>query len=236
MEAHRVDELIAGQALHALSADDERELEERLRRSQRAREELASFEETAAALAYMVEAPAPPARLRERILEQVRTPEQPSKVVPLRRRWVTPALGAVAAAAAGIAIGLGIWGSDVSSSLSDERDASARRDEVLALFAQAGSNSFALDGATGTLVVARSGQAGLVLRGLGEAPAGKTYQVWVIEGDTPASAGLFGGGDAESIVPLTRPVPEGATVAVTIEDAGGVDAPTTQPIVVAPTV
>jgi anti-sigma-K factor RskA len=235
MEADRVDELIAGYALHALSEEDERELEEHLRRSPEARERLTSVEEAAAALAFGVDAPPPPPALRERILELARAEERPRNVVPLRRRWVTPALGAAAAVAAGVAIGLGVWGSNVSSSLSDERAAVARQDEVLALFAEPGASKFDVSGATGTLVVAPGGEAALVLSGLEPAPAGKTYEVWVIEGETPAPAGLFAGGD-ESIVRLTRPVTPGATVAVTLEPAGGVDAPTTQPFALAPTV
>lgn len=234
MEADRVDELIAGHALHALSEEDERELEEHLRRSSQARERLTAFEEAAAALAYDVDAPAPPPALRDRILEQARAAERPATVVPLRRRWVAPALGAAAALAAGVAIGLGIWGSGVSSSLSKERAAAARQDEALALFAEPGSSRFDVSGATGTLVVAPGGEAALVLTGLDPAPAGKTYEVWVIEDETPAAAGLFVGG-GRSVVPLTRPVPAGATVAVTVEDAGGVDAPTGQPVVVAAT-
>ena len=237
MEPERVDELIAGHALRALSPEDERELEEHLRRSPEAREQLATLEETAAALAFAVESPAPPASLRERILAEASTdaPEQ-SNVVPFRRRAVVPILGAAAAVAAGVAIGLGVWGSSLSSSLDEERAAGARQDEVLALFAEQSSERFPVSGANGTLVVADDGQAGLVLSGFEAAPAGKTWEVWVIEGDTPAPAGLFVGGGGESVVPLTRPVPAGATVAVTLEAAGGVDQPTSDPVLVAPTV
>jgi anti-sigma-K factor RskA len=236
MEPERIDELIAGYALGALSADDERELEEHLRRSPDAREHLAALEETAATLAYGVETPLPPPRLRERILEQAR-PAPASNVVSLpRRRWLVPALATVAAAAAGVAIGLGIWGSDLSGSLSDEQAAAAKQSELIALFARPDASRYEVDGATGTLVVAQGGQAGLVLSGLGPAPAGKTYQAWVIEDDNVQSAGLFSGGNGQSVVPLTRPVPAGATVAVTIEQAGGADAPTQQPTIVAPTV
>jgi anti-sigma-K factor RskA len=49
----------------------------------------------------------------------------------------------------------------------------------------------------------------------------------VIEGDAaPEPAGLFPGGGAQTAFALTEAVPEGATVAVTIEPAGGVNAPT----------
>ncbi len=236
MESERVDELIAGYALDALSEEDERELEEHLRRSPEAREQLSALQEAASALAYGVESPVPRPHLRERLLEETRAEEE-SNVVPLRRRWIVPALGAAAAVAAGVAIGLGIWGSGLSGDLADERSAAADQSEILALVSDPGSRNYRVDGANGTLVVAPGGQAGLVLSGLEQAPAGKTYQAWVIGADgRPVSAGLFAGGGAQAVVPLEQPVPAGATVAVTVEEAGGAEQPTTDPFVVAPTV
>jgi anti-sigma-K factor RskA len=61
------------------------------------------------------------------------------------------------------------------------------------------------------------------------APAGKTYEAWVIQGDRPVPAGTFAGG-GQVAFPLTRKVPDGAIVAVTLERAGGVEQPTTDPV------
>jgi anti-sigma-K factor RskA len=73
-----------------------------------------------------------------------------------------------------------------------------------------------------------------VLRDLERAPEGKTYEVWVIEGsEAPQPAGLFEGGGDTSVVKVGRPVPDGAVVAVTVEQAGGAGQPTTDPFVVA---
>jgi anti-sigma-K factor RskA len=234
MESDGIHELTAAYALSALDPDDERGYEEHLRHCAQCREELSSVQEAAAALAYAVDTPAPPARLRERILTQSRA--ERSNVVPLRRRFTLPSLAAAAAAAAGVAIGLGVWGSSLSGTLDDERDARSATEQVLALFAEPDASNFPVSGADGTLVVARNGQAGLVLTGLAEAPEGKTYEIWVIEGETPKPAGLFTGGGARSVVPLTLPVPAGATVAVTLEQAGGAELPTTDPFLLAPTV
>ena len=67
------------------------------------------------------------------------------------------------------------------------------------------------------------------------APDGKTYEAWVIpKGKAPIPAGLFSGGDSAT-VHLRGTVPQGATVAVTIERPGGARAPTTAPIVSAQT-
>jgi anti-sigma-K factor RskA len=52
----------------------------------------------------------------------------------------------------------------------------------------------------------------------------------VIEDGTPLPAGLFEGGERTAVA-LTRPVRGGAVVAVTLEPAGGVAAPTGDPLV-----
>jgi len=75
-------------------------------------------------------------------------------------------------------------------------------------------------------VLTPDGDAALIVNGLAPPPAGKTYEAWVIQDDTPQPAGIFSGGGTQTAFALTRAVPEGATVAVTIEPAGGVDAPT----------
>jgi anti-sigma-K factor RskA len=82
----------------------------------------------------------------------------------------------------------------------------------------------------GRLVVAPGGQAVMVVDGLAAAPSGKTYEVWVIRGTTPRRAGLFAGG-GRSVVAVDGTVPQDAVVAVTLERSGGVDAPTTTPLV-----
>jgi anti-sigma-K factor RskA len=85
-----------------------------------------------------------------------------------------------------------------------------------------------------TVVVGANGRATLNVSGLADAPGGKTYEAWVIPaGKAPRPAGLFSSGT--SAVRLRGTVPKHAVVAVTIERAGGVDAPTTQPVVSART-
>jgi len=69
------------------------------------------------------------------------------------------------------------------------------------------------------------GVARATVSGFDTAPAGKTYELWVIEGKTPRPAGLFGGGGKQVVV-LSRPAPGGSTVAVTLERAGGASVPT----------
>ena len=89
-----------------------------------------------------------------------------------------------------------------------------------------------IEGADGRLVVTGEGKAWLALSELPTAPAGKAYEVWVIEGETPRPAGTFQGAPSPTLVRVEREVPDDAVVAVTLERAGGVDRPTTTPVVV----
>jgi anti-sigma-K factor RskA len=222
-------ELVAAYALDALDDDDREAFEQHLGSCQRCADELAGLRETAAALAYATPSAPPPPELRDRILESARA-ERPN-VVPLRPRWVTPALGAATAVAALVALGLGIWGVSISHSLDDERAARKQTEQTIASIADADAVRRALSGAQGSLVVSQSGKASLVVCSLGKAPAGKTYEAWVIAGGTPVRAATFEGGRVCSVVPLTHMVSPDATVAVTVEQDGGVDKPTSTPII-----
>jgi anti-sigma-K factor RskA len=117
----------------------------------------------------------------------------------------------VAAVAACAAIGLGVW----TAILNNQLDA---RPEVAAL-----------EGTNGSLIVSSAGEGTLVVDELAAAPAGKTYEAWVIEDGNPLPAGTFSGGGRVAFA-LTREVPDGAVVAVTVERAGGVRKPTTTPL------
>jgi anti-sigma-K factor RskA len=131
------------------------------------------------------------------------------KVAPLRPRWAFRATTAVAAIAA---VALGIWAATLNSKLGQRPEA------------------ITIERANGFLIIGSNREGTLVVRGLDAAPAGKTYEIWVIEGSAPKPSGLFRGGEGRTAVALTRPVPAGATVAVTLEKAGGADQPIGMPL------
>jgi anti-sigma factor RsiW len=226
-----IHELTAGYALDALDDDERRAYEAHLSGCERCRDELASFWETTAALAVAASGPAPSLELRERILADVRA-EPLQVVVPLepRRERTVPVLAAAAAMAAVVALAVGLWASNLSSDLDETRAALERERAAAAVVADPSARFVSLKEGFGRLVVASGGNAALVLAGLGPAPDGKTYQIWIIEGETPAAAGLFGGREGGEVVGVEGVVGEGDVVAVTIEDDGGVDAPTSAPI------
>ena len=192
-----IHELVAGYALDALDADDRQTFESHLAECEGCRAELAGLSEAVGTLALAVEGPPPPAALRGRILGAAR--EESPTVVALRPRR-TRAYAAVAlAAVACAALAIGLYAGLSGGGSSNKRAMS--------------------------LTVA-NGVAQLTVTGLPPAPAGKAYEIWVINGEAAHPAGLFGGG-GKTVVQLTRPVLVGSTVAVTLERAGGARAPTT---------
>lgn len=226
MDTH---DLTAAYALHALDAEEREAYEEHLAQCARCRDELAQLQESAAALAWAAEAPAPPAALRARILEEATAGRENVVPLPLRARRVWQAAAAVAACAA---VGLGIWAATLHNSLGTAR----AHESALQIVVDPASHTVALQGGRGMVAVDRNGVGVLVVDRLSAAPSGKTYEAWVIpRGGTPQRAGTFHGGDGMTMVKLQMRVPQGATVAATVERDGGVDAPTTKPFLSAET-
>ncbi|HEU5477540.1 MAG TPA: anti-sigma factor [Gaiellaceae bacterium] len=194
-------DLTAAYALDALDPDEAEAFERHLSQCEECRAQLAELNETAGALAFGAVAPAPPARLRESVLDAAAA--ERSNVVPLlRRRWVARGLGVAAAAAACVVVGLAV----ALSQSSHTRYVSA------------------------SVVLDRNGNATLHVSGLAAAPSGKTYEAWVIpRTGRPRPVGLFPGG-AATTVNISGTLPQNAVVAVTIERAGGARAPTASPI------
>lgn len=233
MEPEGIHELTAAYALEALDEHESVEFEEHLRHCPRCREELVELQEATASLAYVAPAATPPTALRGRILEQAKA--ERAKVIPFPRRFRdgrTGLLAAATAVAAAAAVALGIWAVTLDRELGRERSARALDAKALAVLAGQGARLVPLSGASGSLAVGTSGSAVLVISGLRPAPAGRTYEAWVIRGSNATPAGLFQGGN-QVVLPLSGSVSPGSTVGVTVERQGGVGKPTSAPIFVA---
>jgi anti-sigma-K factor RskA len=202
-----IHDLAAAYALDALDPEERWTYEQHLYSCERCREEVASLRETAAELAYVPEGPVPPPELRDRILREARA-ERSTVPAPRRRRWLFPATAVAAVAATFAAVGFAIWGASAQDNAPVEQQV------------------VPLNGAPGNLIVA--GDEATLVVCLDQPPSGKTYEAWVIEGDTPRPAGLFPGGCRS--VPLEERVASGNTVAVTLENQSGADAPTSEPL------
>ena len=209
-------DLSALYALDVLDAEERVRFEAHLATCERSPEDLAGLREAASSLAF-IEGPAPPSALRGRILAAARA--EPSNVVSLadRRSRTASVAVALAVAASAVAVGLGIWAASLHHSLGKERSATSVLNDPNA-------TRLAVPGKAGTLVVAPSGDAVLTVS-LPSPPPGKTYEAWVADANVHA-AGTFKGG----LVKLTQHVARGDQVMVTLERSGGVDAPTSTPL------
>ena len=158
---------------------------------------------------------------------------EPQNVVSLddrRRSRLVPALGIAAAVAAVAALAFGLWGASVSSDLDEARAALARERAAAAVLARPAAEA-SLTGASGRLVVDGDGRAVLVVSDVPPVPAGKTYQVWVIDDGRPVSAGSSRPRTGTLTIPVDGKVGRGSVVAVTVEDDGGASAPTGKPVI-----
>ena len=214
MDAEELHQLTAAYVLDALDGAELERFEEHLAECPSCREEIAELAETVGALAYGAPPVVPPPTLRGRILDAARA--ERASVTVLRPRWAVP-VAAAAAIAACAAIGLGAWDISLHGDLGGRGSA---------------LEHVALTGGTGSVLVTPGGSGALVVSDLVRAPAGHTYEAWVIQGHAAAPAGVFAAGTPTTIVALSRPVPAGSRVAVTVEPAGGTSAPTRTPFLV----
>jgi anti-sigma-K factor RskA len=223
-----VDELIYGQALYALSADEEEQVALHVAECERCRRRLREAEALAASLAYAAPSVDPPSDLRARVLASVEpvvgaapAPAEPvsEPVTPAPRRprfawW--PRVSAVAVPALGVAVvALAIWGA-------------SQRNRVSSLESSLQHAQVTRVGSLGSAVTKAGGQTTL-FASIRSAPSGKTYEAWVIRGKVPIPAGIFeGGGTLE--LRLTQAAKPGDVIAITVEPAGGTKQPTTPSI------
>jgi anti-sigma-K factor RskA len=231
-------ELSALYALDVLSDDERARFEQHLKGCERCRAEIEGLQTAASSLAFAVEGPPPPAELRDRVLAAARAEGRGfdlqnadlqnadlqnadlQNVVPLRprRSLAVSIAAAVAVAASAAAVALGVWAASLDRSLSRERT-------TVSILTDPAARHVPLKGTRGELVVTPAGDAVLSVN-LPKPPTGKTYEAWVAD-PSVRPAGVFSGRATVLRVRVRR----GAQVLVSIEQAGGVGAPTTTPIV-----
>lgn len=158
-------------------------------------------------------------------LDQHRARRRPEQ----RRWWVTVAS---AAAAAVVAVALLVSQPWTEAPGISEGDQLTALEQVLRVEGAQHLESEVAGGGEVEAAMAPSGEAVLAVRDLPDAAEGHTYQLWTIQGEEPpASAGLLEVQDGLALVRMQQ-LPADAAMAVTVEPAGGSDAPTTDPIVV----
>jgi anti-sigma-K factor RskA len=242
--------LTGAYALDALEEFERRQFQAHLADCPDCAREVDELRATGAKLGLAV-AEQPPESLRRKVMAQVVVTRQdppggrPGEA-PIRASarvegtgWRVRLTATAAAVAAAAAVVLGV----VAVRTGHERDAAqaqlARIQAQYAPVAQLGAapdarGSFGTGVQGGTAFVLASQEldkAVLLVSGLPTAPAGRTYQAWLIGNGRPRSVGLVGWG-ASTQAPLEFGGLGGAAkVGLTIEPAGGSPQPTTTPVV-----
>jgi len=216
-------------AIDALSAEDAAQFRTHLETCAVCRQEVRELRDAAARMGE-VEALAPPAALKARVLAAAdHTAQQPPKVSGLGSRRRRPrripriAIAAAAAVVAvGAAIGVGQFTGDDSPSL---------QAGVVQVFEASDVRTAELDTSHGEVRVAASSsreEMAVDTSGLHPLDEDHVYQLWSIADGTPTSVSVLDNPGAGVSMPL--PV-SGTQIAITVEPSGGSDQPTTDPIV-----
>jgi anti-sigma-K factor RskA len=221
----------ASYAAGALTAAERRELERDARRSRRLATEVDEFVETAALLGLAVAPVAPPASARAQLLDAVAGLSQEGTVTrgPWLARPVATALGAAAAVV--LVVGGAVAGLQLSSqpSAAQQIVAAADHEQVVIPMDDGGSVT--------AMWSASLGRAALHIEGMADLPSQHVYQAWLIRTDGHAEpAGTFlAGENLDVTVALAAEMHAGDAIGITMEPAGGSEAPTTEPLLVIPT-
>ncbi|WP_156761280.1 anti-sigma factor [Microbacterium karelineae] len=248
MNEKHLDELLAGHALHALSPEEERELETELAAHPELRDRAVRDEGVAAALAEATPEVAPPPGIRDELLAQIsrdpvtlgreeddadpleeRTTQRQARR-RLRRRVLALAASVVLVAAVGA-------GAVVATQLLNRPEAVVALDSIESAEDTRTVAEPLADG--GTLEIHWSHdvrEAVVIAEDVPPLAAGQQYELWFVRDEAPISAGVFDGGTDDPVL-LDGTLEPGDVVAVTIEQSGGspTGAPTTDPIVAVPT-
>jgi anti-sigma-K factor RskA len=237
--------LAGAYALNALPSDEQAFFERHLAACDACRGEVAELQETAAKLAAGVASP-PPAALRERVLAAAdvtrQLPPEPAPV-PIttpstvrRQRWRERVLLPVAASLVLVVLALSGVIMTLNARLDQARNEPA---SVVSVLGAADLQTVELDlggSVPGRFLYSPTLDRGvLVAHGVADPGGRETYELWLMHDGHPVPAGLFRpdeGGAA--IAEVSAPVRGAELVAITIEPAGGSEAPTGEVLASAP--
>lgn len=239
MDQERFEDLKDAYVLGALPEEERLEFEQYVAAHPDLQAEVEELAAVAGLLAFSPREQEPAPELRRRIMDTVEAEAVQPPRASHRRSWLAglwEAVGArdlTVAAAAILVIGLFSWSMLLQGEVQDLQG------RVQSLQNQPQGPQMIALGGTGTeqgaraeLVTLEGDRAVLVAENMPPVPEGKTYQIWVIKGDTPQPSGLFEPkGDSVAAV-LEKPVEGADAVAVTVEPEGGSPKPTTEPMLV----
>ena len=218
-------------AMDALDDIERAQFERHLASCPECRAEVDGFFETGGVIGSAT-AVEPPASLRNKVLADIAATRplpprttSPARVVPLRRRWA-PALVAASVLLVGGAGAAAVWHpwTDTTTQQATVLERVLHAPDAQRVTSEVG-------GGSATLVRSASlGKAVMVADGVENPPPGKVFELWLQGSDgVMVPAGLMGTGGSVSQV-LTGDASHATAAAITVEPAGGSEAPTLPPI------
>lgn len=253
----QMEELLTFYALDAVTDAERQQVEAYVSANPEARLRLDEMLSTASALAYASEPLEPPAALKRTLMDRVNADAEKrfASPAPIRTSvWsrfiesILPRTGslfpqAVAAFSLFIALGIGAWGlslrnelKSLQAQMAQLQEQVGQQREVLTLLALPTAQTYVVAGTAhqpgshGKLIAdSETGSAVLVVAGLQQLEAGKTYEFWLIEGETPVAAGIFEVNEqGRAVLKISHAVMPGSydAIGVSVEPEGGSEQPT----------
>ena len=247
-----IEELLPFYALGALTDEERKLVEAYLREHPEARHQIEEMDETVSVLPHSVAPVEPTRRTKEALMARVRTDERAHTPVtklasPVRAIRLEHIFQALSLGAALVAI---IWALVLNTRLSQLQDQISLLGEALVaqsnsleeinarlpLLPASAAETISLAGtelrpqARGQLIAdPNKSSAVLVIAGLDQLEPGKTYQVWLIDGNGPRSAGLLSvdsNGQGILIVSSELTIGQFDALGISVEPDGGSQQPT----------
>jgi anti-sigma-K factor RskA len=228
---------IGAYVLDALDDNERRLFEAHLAECDSCRQEIGGLSATAALLGTAVATTAPPG-LRQRVMSEVARTRQLSPVVELAQRapgrtWYRQPLGIAAALLLVVSVALGSLAISENRRADRAENLANRITAVTTDPARQEAQQPVASGGTGTLISV-GGRAVFSATGVRALPAGRTYQLWVIDSSGARSVGVLGRGEGGRLTQFVSGVTPRDTIGMTVEPKGGSTAPTSDPIVAIP--
>jgi len=226
-------ENLASYALEALGHEDIEALEDHLRTCDECRADLKAYRNIKAGLLFAVPAKMPPTSVRRRLHRQLA-----GKPRPLFQKLNWSWNQALTAGAFVLLIGLGLGSIAQVRQLQQQQaeleDHNQSTQTLVSMLAYPNTRAvrFEQNGIAGSALIDKDrGLLGLFVWHLPPAPAGKTYQVWLIDASGDRTSGGFllseaGYAFATTVIQTPRSLADFKGVGVTAEPLGGSPAPT----------
>jgi anti-sigma-K factor RskA len=261
MDLQQIEELLPFYALDALTEEERELVEKYLAEHPEARQQVEEMRNAAAALPHGVSPIEPPRRVKEALMTRVSADERARSSAKAARQPSRPLLqvmrgeNIIRTFSLGIATLAIVWVIILNNQLSQLRNEiatlndrltaqSQSLEQIIANLPQSSPSNVitvSLKGtdtqprAHGQLIADPNSQSAiLVMAGLPPLEAGKTYQVWLINGGAPVSAGLLtvdANGQGVFIVTSQETISSFNSLGISIEPEGGSPQPTGEIVV-----